>query len=99
MVATVCATAARERREAYLGAKVAAAERRADRAQSAADDARAASPAPVKAVRRLFSVGSEVMDKLGGAWLAHVDEELESFDPDAGTPPKPNADLPGFPTA
>ena len=57
------------------------------------------SPAPVKAVRRLFSVGSEVMDKLGGAWLAHVDEELESFDPDAGTPPKPNADLPGFPTA
>ena len=99
LVATVCATAARERREAYLGAKVAAAERRADRAQSAADDARAASPAPVKAVRRLFSVGSEVMDKLGGAWLAHVDEELESFDPDAGTPPKPNADLPGFPTA
>ena len=95
----MCATAARERREAYLGAKVAAAERRADRAQSAADDARAASPAPVKAVRRLFSVGSEVMDKLGGAWLAHVDEELESFDPDAGTPPKPSADLPGFPTA
>ncbi|KAK7239600.1 hypothetical protein SO694_00028153 [Aureococcus anophagefferens] len=94
--------AARDRarkREAYLGAKVAAAERRADRAQSAADDARAASPAPVKAVRRLFSVGSEVMDKLGGAWLAHVDGELESFDPDAGTPPKPSADLPGFPTA